>query len=105
MPQGGGAPMPGAPVPPMAGGDPISMIQNLRSMIAPEASTPEQLTTDAEAVANILLHTPIGVPRDQIYQMVKQRNQTLYDIAKSKLQKLEDQSRQQGVELARQGQI
>jgi hypothetical protein len=106
-PAEGGAPMPppGAPMPSGGGGDPISQIQNLRSMMAPEAATPDQLNADAEAVANILLHTPIGVPRNQIYQMVKGRNQTLYDIAKSRLQALENQSKQQGVELARQGQI
>ena len=103
---GGGAPPPaGAPMPSGGGGDPISQIQNLRSMMAPEAATPDQLNADAEAVANILLHTPIGVPRNQIYQMVKSRNQTLYDIAKSRLQALENQSKQQGVEMARQGQI
>lgn len=103
---GGGAP---APMPPQGaagmGGDPMTQVQNLRSMMAPEAATPEQLDADAEALANILLHTPIGVPRRQIYQMVKTRNQTLHDIAQSKLKRLENQSKQQGVEMARQGQI
>ena len=110
--QGGGQPADGAasPAPPspqagMMGGDPISQINNLRSIMAPEAATPDQLNADADAVANILLHTPIGVPRNQIYQLVKQRNETLYNIAKSKLEKLENQSAQQGVELARRGQI
>ena len=110
-PQQGGDPAAGggAPPPPQGaagmGGDPVTQIQNLRSMMAPDAATPDQLNADADAVANILLHTPIGVPRNQIYQMVKQRNETLYNIAKSKLQKLENQSKQQGVEMARQGQI
>jgi hypothetical protein len=101
---GGGAPMPPQGAAGM-GGDPVSQIQNLRSMMAPEAATPDQLNADADAVANILLHTPAGVPRKQIYQMVKDRNETLYNIAKSKLEKLENQSKQQGVEMARQGQI
>lgn len=102
--QGGGAPMPPQGAAGM-GGDPISQIQGLRSMMAPESATPDQLNADADAVANILLHTPPGVPRNQIYQMVKERNQTLYDIANSKLEKLENQAKQQGVDMARQGQI
>ena len=71
---------------------------------APEATTPEQLDADADVVANILLHTPIGAPRKQIYLLVKDRNATLYAVAKSKLSYLEDQARQQGVEQIRQGQ-
>lgn len=98
---GGGG---GAPMPPQTG-DPIAQIQGLRSMVAPTAATPDQLNADAQMVASILLRTPIGAARDQIYQMVKTTNEMLYDIAKSKLDKMENQSRQQGVELARQGQI
>lgn len=109
QPPPGGDPGAGAPMPPQGaagmGGDPMTQLQNLRSMVAPDAATPDQLNADADAVANILLHTPIGVPRSQIYEMVKHRNETLYNIAKSKLEKLENQSKQQGVEMARQGQI
>ena len=104
--QGGGggvAPMPAGAA--GMGGDPITQIQNLRSIMAPDAATPDQLNADAEAVANILLHTPIGVPRNQIYQMVKQRNETLYNIATSKLKQMENQVKQQGVEMARQGKL
>ena len=106
---GGAVPPGGAPMPPQGaagmGGDPLSQIQGLRSMMAPESATPDQLNADADAVANILMHTPTGVPRNQIRQMVKERNETLYNIANSKLQKLENQAGQQGIELARQGQI
>ena len=116
VPPGAGGPPPaegggggGAPMPPQGaagmGGDPISQIQNLRSFRAPEAATPEQLDADADAVANILVHTPPGVPRRQIYQMVKTKNQTLHDIAISKMRRLENQAAQQGIELARQGQL
>ena len=96
---------PAAPVSafPGAGGDPLSQIMNLRSIMAPEAATPEQLDADAEVVANILLHTPIGAPRKEIYQLVKSRNATLYDIAKSKLQTLENKAKQEGVIQMRQG--
>ncbi len=96
----GGAPIQGAP-----GGDPITMIQNMKSMTAPTAASPDQLNADADQIANILLHTPIGAPRNQILSMVKAGNKTLYDIAKSRLEQLENQSKQQGVEMARQGQI
>ena len=109
--QGGGEGQPppegGAPAPspfPGQGADPITQISNLKSMAAPEAATPEPRDADADVVASILLHTPIGAPRKQIYQLVKSRNATLYDIAKSKLSYLEDQARQQGVEQTRQGQ-
>lgn len=104
----GGAPMPGggAPMPPPgAGGDPMSMIQNMKSMVSPTAVSPDQLNADADQIASILLHTPIGAPRNQILSTVKAGNKTLYDIAKSRLEQLENQSRQQGVEMARQGQI
>jgi hypothetical protein len=100
MPAGGGAPIQGAP-----GGDPMTMIQNMKSMTAPTAASPDQLNADADQIANILLHTPIGAPRNQILSMVKAGNKTLYDIAKSRLEQLENQSKQQGVEMARQGQI
>lgn len=106
---GGGAMPPagagGAMPPPVAGGDPMSMIQNMKSMVSPSAVSPDQLNADADQIANILLHTPIGAPRNQILSTVKAGNKTLYDIAKSRLQQLENQSKQQGVELARQGQI
>ena len=95
-----GAPVQGAP-----GGDPMTMIQNMKSMVAPTAASPDQLNADADQIANILLHTPIGAPRNQILSMVKAGNKTLYDIAKSRLEQLENQSKQQGVEMARQGQI
>ena len=98
---GGGAQAP-APSPNQ---DPMSQIDSLRSMITPEAVSPDQLNADADLVANILLHTPIGVPRSQIFTKVKAANQTLYDIAKSRLEKLENQAKQQGVEAARQGQM
>ena len=81
------------------------MIQNMKSMVSPSAVSPDQLNADADQIANILLHTPIGAPRNQILSAVKAGNKTLYDIAKSRLQQLENQSKQQGVELARQGQI
>jgi hypothetical protein len=49
------------------------------------------------------MHAPIGSARNQIYSAVKGMNRTLYDIAKSLLQGLENQAKQQGVEMARQG--
>lgn len=97
MPQGGGAPP--------QGGDPMSIIMNLRSMVTPEAVSLEQLNTDADQVANILAHTPAGIPRRQIYNTVKAKNQQLYDIANSRLEALENQAKQQGVEAMRQGQM
>ena len=102
---GGGAPAPAGGGAPAQGGDPMSIIQGLRSMIAPSEVMPDQLAADADQVANILLHTPIGAPRNQILSTVRRGNQSLYDIAKSKLEQLENQSRQQGVEMARQGQM
>jgi hypothetical protein len=102
---GGGAPAPAGGGAPAQGGDPMSIINGLRSMIAPSEVMPDQLAADADQVANILLHTPIGAPRNQILSAVRRGNQSLYDIAKSKLEQLENQSRQQGVEMARQGQM
>ena len=102
---GGGSPAPAGGGAPAQGGDPMSIIQGLRSMIAPSEVMPDQLAADADQVANILLHTPIGAPRNQILSTVRRGNQSLYDIAKSKLEQLENQSRQQGVEMARQGQM
>lgn len=99
--QGGGAmppPMPGAST-----GNPMMDIQNLPSVRTPNSVSPDQLQADAQVVAQILMHAPIGSARNQIYSAVKGMNRTLYDIAKSLLQGLENQAKQQGVEMARQG--
>ena len=109
--QGGGAPMPaggggggGAPVQgPMPGADPMMQIQNLKSIAAPQAATPDQLSADAEVAADILFNTPIGSPREQIYAILRNGNQTLYEITKSKLQQKENMARSQGLQQARQG--
>lgn len=104
----GGAPPAGMPMPPPGGGpmpgaDPITQIQNLRSVMAPTAVSIDQLNADADTVANLLFHTPVGIPRNQIYSMVKQANPTLHNIAKGKLEQLEGQAKQQGLMAARQG--
>jgi hypothetical protein len=99
--QGDGAmppPMPGAST-----GNPMMDIQNLPSVRTPNSVSPDQLQADAQVVAQILMHAPIGSARNQIYSAVKGMNRTLYDIAKSLLQGLENQAKQQGVEMARQG--
>jgi hypothetical protein len=101
----GGAPMPagGAPMPPQ-GGDPMSQIKNLKSIVAPMAATPDQLNADAEIAADILFYTPIGSPREQIYATLKQANETLHAIVVSKLRQKEQMARSQGLQAARQGQ-
>ena len=92
-----------APAPGTSTGNPQMDIQNLASVRTPNSVSPEQLQADAQMVAQILMTTPIGSARNQIYSMVKGLNKTLYDIAKSILQSLENQAKQQGVEQARQG--
>lgn len=111
----GGAPAPaGAPTQPGMGGaavqgpttgDPMMDIQNLMSVKAPNGISAEQVQADAQVVAQILMQTPIGTQRSQIYNMVKQLNPTLYNIAKSILEQLENSAKQRGVEAARQGQL
>lgn len=101
---GGGAPAPQA-MPGMSTGNPMMDIQNLPSVRTPNNTSPEQLQADAQVVAQILMTTPIGSPRNQIYSAVKGMNKTLYDIAKSILQQMEGQAKQQGVEMARQGAV
>lgn len=99
---------PGGVIPPgmspqAAGGDPMAVIDSLASVKTPGSVTPEQVQADAEQVANILLTTPLGSPRNQIFEYVKQINPTLYASAKTALEQLENQGRQQGVEMQRQG--
>jgi hypothetical protein len=98
--QGGAMP---PPMPGMSTGNPMMDIQNLPSVRTPNSVSPDQLQADAQVVAQILMHAPIGSARNQIYSAVKGMNRTLYDIAKSLLQGLENQAKQQGVEMARQG--
>lgn len=101
----GGAPMPAQGVmPPQGGGDPISQIRGLKSVSAPAAATPDQLNADAEVAADILFYTPIGSPREQIYATLREANETLLAIVKSKLQKKEQMAASQGLAAARQGQ-
>ena len=105
-PQGGEGGMMMPPQGPGAStGDPMMDIQNLQSVQTPNSVTPDQLQADAQVVAQILMTTPIGSARNQIYSMVKEKNRTLYDIAKSILQQMDNQAKQQGVEMARQGQM
>ena len=113
-PEGGGMPPAaggGAPMPPGGGGgapmtgDPMMDIESLQSMQTPNAVSPDQLQADAQVVAQILMTTPIGSARNQIYSLVKSKNTQLNDIAKSILQQMDDRARQQGVEAARQGQM
>lgn len=106
---GGGAPvspgMGGAAVSTPSTGDPMTDIQNLMSIKAPTGISAEQVQADAQVVAQILMQTPIGTARSQIYNMVKQMNPTLYNVAKSILEQLENSAKQRGVEAARQGQL
>lgn len=95
--------MPPGMNPMAAGGDPITVIDSLASIKTPNAVSPEQVQADAEQVANILLITPIGSQRNQLFEYVKQHNTTLYASAKTALEQLENQGRQQGVEMQRQG--
>lgn len=101
-PPGGAQPMGGVPVASPMTGDPITDIQNLMSVKAPQGISMEQVQADAQVVAQILMKTPVGAPRQQIYTMVKQLNPTLYDVAKSALERFDNQARQQGLEMARQ---
>lgn len=107
----GGAPMQaqpgmgGMPVQGQSTGDPMTDIQNLMSVKAPTGISAEQVQADAQVVAQILMQTPIGTARSQIYNMVKQLNPTLYNVAKSILEQLENSAKQRGVEAARQGQL
>lgn len=110
--QGGAPAEGGAPMPPVGGGgggmstgDPMMDIQNLQSMQTPNSVSPDQLQADAQVVAQILMTTPIGSARNQIYSLVKSKNTQLNDIAKAILQQMDDRARQQGVEAARQGQM
>ena len=98
-----GGVMPPGMSPMAAGGDPMAVIDSLASVKTPGSVTPEQVQADAEQVANILLTTPLGSPRNQIFEYVKQINPTLYASAKTALEQLENQGRQQGVEMQRQG--
>ena len=111
---GGGAPAGAPPAQPGMGGaavqgpmtgDPMTDIQNLMSVKAPTGISAEQVQADAQVVAQILMQTPIGTQRNQIYNMVKQLNPTLYNVAKSILEQLENSAKQRGVEAARQGQL
>ncbi len=108
-PAGGGMPaqpgLGGAAIQSPQTGDPMTDIQNLMSVKAPTGISAEQVQADAQVVAQILMQTPIGTQRSQIYNMVKQLNPTLYNVAKSILEQLENSAKQRGVEAARQGQL
>lgn len=109
IPPQGGAPMagsvPGAIAQPVQTGDPIADIQNLASMQPGAKVTVEQLNVDAQTAADIIFKTQIGAPRNQLYSMIKSTNPDLHAIVSSMVDEIERQAAQQGLNMARQGQI
>lgn len=97
--------VPGAVAQPPQTGDPIADIQGMASMRPGAKVTVDQLNVDAQMAAQIIASTPIGVQRNGIYSMIKSTNPDLHAIVLSMVDQLENQAKQQGLEMARQGQI
>lgn len=109
MPPQGGAPgagsVPGAVMQPPQTGDPLADIQGMASMRPGAQVTVDQLNVDAQMAAQVIFRTPVGMQRNQIYSMIKSTNPDLHAIVKSMVDQLEQQASQQGLQMARQGQI
>lgn len=105
-PQAGAMPQQmGGVIQPASTGDLMQDIQSLQSMTRGINVSLDQLNADAQFVANILMRTPVGAPRNQIFAMIKSSNESLWAAVKGILEQLESQARQQGVEAVRSGQM
>ena len=100
-----GGPLPGAVMQPPQTGDPIMDIQSLASMRPGASVSVDQLNTDAQYAAQIIMTAPVGVARNRIYSMIKSANPDLHAIVLSMVDQLEQQAKSQGLDAARQGQM
>jgi hypothetical protein len=97
---GGGMPMPGgAPVSPMAGGGGIDP-----AMLQQQPQSIEELVQQAEMLASQIL-TMDSMARKSTLNSIKKSNEVLHAQVTSILQSMEQQAGQQGVAMARQGQM
>lgn len=109
VPPSGGAPgagsVPGAVQQPPQTGDRVADIQGMASMRPGAKVTIDQLNVDAQYASQIIFSTPVGVQRNRLYSMIKSTNPDLHAIVKSMVDQIERQAAQQGLDMARQGQI
>lgn len=106
----GGAPMEGQPmpaegaVPAPQGETPGQTIGNMVSMQQQDVSI-QQLQADAQQAAQLIITTPLGVERSRLYAQLREGNPTLHAMVKQLVENMEEQARQTGVEMQRQGQL
>ena len=114
-PEQGGAPPPGGGAPPPEGA-PAGAVQ------APEGGTPEQtigemvsmqqrdvsldqLQSDAQQAAQIIITTPLGVARNKLYALMKEHNPTLHAMVKQIVEQMERQAANEGIQMQRNGEL
>ena len=100
-PAEGGAP---GTVPAPQGGSPEQTISELVSMQQRDVSL-DQLQADAQQAAQIIISTPVGGPRNHLYAIMRQHNDTLHAMVKQLVEQMEQRAAQQGVEMQRAGEL
>lgn len=109
--EGGEAPAGGAPAPqgggyiqqPTQTGDPMRDISNFASLQPGANPSVEQLQIDAQLATEYIVNTPLGTARNQLYAMLREKNETLHAIVLTMVDKSEARAKNQGLEQARAG--
>lgn len=109
--QGGPAPAEGEQVAPEGavapapqGETPGQTIGNMVSMQQQDVDI-QQLQADAQQAAQLIITTPVGVQRSRLYAELRRGNPTLHAMVKQLVEQMEQQARQQGVEMQRAGEL
>jgi len=102
--EGGAAPPPEGTVPAPQGGSPSQTIGEMVSMNQQDVDI-AQLQADAQQAAQLIITTPLGVARSRLYAQLREGNPTLHAMVKQLVEQMEQQARQQGVEMQRNGEL